>query len=221
MNFTLLKTALNTAFTAKYADPEKYHEYVLGRGRARLGQDIAQIAVDLVKTPEVKHPQALDLGAGTGIISAALQGKGFTVTATDADAAMLHTLNSKLPKVRTQVLDMNKPFNLPDNTFDVVTTVWANRYSTRLGLPVFLREVHRVLKPGGVFIWPLFTSDHFAWKVRAGLSQPTSPKTLARRLEAAGFTNITIDREHKTNNRTTKSLPNWVYPVYIIAKKGQ
>lgn len=210
------KTMLNTALTTKYADPEKYHQYVLSRGRGRLAKHIADIAK---QETNKKQATALDLGAGTGIISNALQDKGFTVTATDADPAMVQMLK-KMPGVTAKRVDINKPFKLEDNSFDVVTTVWANRYIRSTSLDSFMHEVLRVLKPGGTFIWPLFVADHVIWKMRSGLAQPTTPKALNKRLTAAGFVDMHIDRERKKRNRQTKELPNWIYPVYVIAKKS-
>lgn len=212
-------TAINTAFSSKYTDPEKYHEYVLSRGRGILARDVAAISKRAVG--DTKQPTALDLGAGTGIISAALQKEGFVVTATDGDNAMVKSLKAKLTNVVASQLDFNRPFDLKDNSFDVVTTVWANRYLTKSGTANFIHEVHRVLKPEGTLVWPLFTADHAFWRIRAGIAHHTTPSAIAKRLKAAGFTDITVDRQYKQKNHTTKELPNWVYPVYILARKDK
>lgn len=211
-----IKTLLNTAFTAKYASPEKYHAYVMSRGRNKLAAHIAE----LVRTNVSATPAtALDLGAGTGIITEALQRAGFTVTATDADPAMLKTLKKQQPQTHVQVVDINQPFGLPGNTFNAITTVWANRYITRAGFVTFVPEVLRVLKPGGVFVWPLFDADHVLWKLRAGMAQPTSVKALTKQLLAAGFSSVQVNRSYRRKNRAAKEIPNWTYPVYLIAKK--
>lgn len=211
-----IQTAINTALTVKYADPEKYHQYVLSRGRDRLAKHIAKMAKQHIS---INQPNALDLGAGTGIISAELQKEGFAVTPTDADAAMVRALTEKLPGITAEILDINQPFKLNNMSFDIVTTVWANRYITRRGLSIYLNEVYRVLTPGGMFIWPLFNTEYVLWKLRAGLRQPTSANALVKRLELVGFVEVHIDREHKQKNRVLKDLPNWAYPLYIIAKK--
>lgn len=212
-----MRTALNTALAASYADPEKYHEYVLSRGRNRLAEHVAEIAKQRTGS---KHLRALDLGAGTGIISSALLRQGFAVTAADADPAMVKTAAKKLPGVTTKQLDFNRLFGFKDNSFDVVTTVWANRYITKGGLTNFLNETYRVLEPGGVFVGPVFSADRLLWKLRAELRQPTSVRALAVRLANTGFIAIEIDDEYKKRNRRLKELPNWVYPVYLIGKKG-
>ena len=49
-------------------------------------------------------------------------------------------------------LDFNRPFNLPENNFDLVSCCFAIYYAE--DIPFTIREMHRVLKPGGV----LFTS---------------------------------------------------------------
>src|SRR5690606_36687760 len=106
--------------------------------------------------------------------------------ATDADPAMVQMLK-KMPGVTAERVDINKPFKLQSDSFDIVTTVWANRYIRSASLDSFMHEVLRVLKPGGTFIWPLFVADHVIWKMRAGLVRPTTAKALGKRLAAAGF----------------------------------
>lgn len=49
-------------------------------------------------------------------------------------------------------LDFNKPFQFPDNTFDLVSCCFAIYYAENV--PFTINEMHRVLKPGGT----LFTS---------------------------------------------------------------
>jgi len=44
-------------------------------------------------------------------------------------------------------LDFNKPFNFEDNTFDLVSCCFAIYYAE--DIPFTIREMHRVLKPGG------------------------------------------------------------------------
>jgi len=54
--------------------------------------------------------------------------------------------------VRFMDLDFNKTFDLPANTFDLTSCCFAIYYAD--DIPFTIREMHRVLKPGGV----LFTS---------------------------------------------------------------
>jgi len=44
-------------------------------------------------------------------------------------------------------LDFNKPFKFKDNTFDLISCCFAIYYS--VDIPFTIREMHRVLKPGG------------------------------------------------------------------------
>jgi ubiquinone/menaquinone biosynthesis C-methylase UbiE len=46
-----------------------------------------------------------------------------------------------------QFLDFNKPFNFPDNTFDLCTSAFAIYYASDLDFT--FGEAHRVIKPGG------------------------------------------------------------------------
>ncbi|MFF5084521.1 class I SAM-dependent methyltransferase [Actinoplanes sp. NPDC000266] len=87
----------------------------------------------------------LDVGAGRGAIALPARDRGFTVTATDAAPRMAELL---APHVPVAVVDAEHlPF--PDATFDVVT---AGLVMHLLDNPdSAVREVRRVLKPGGLF----------------------------------------------------------------------
>jgi len=87
--------------------------------------------------------RVLDLGSGTG--AAFLQLQNLEVTAIDPDEKML-----QLNKFKNKIIGGAEDLPFPDNSFDSVycAFVWRNLNDPVLGL----REVYRVLKPGGKFI---------------------------------------------------------------------
>jgi demethylmenaquinone methyltransferase/2-methoxy-6-polyprenyl-1,4-benzoquinol methylase len=96
--------------------------------------------------------RVLDLACGTGDVTWMLAERGAEVIGSDINADMMALANRKgerdLPFVLADAGDL--PF--PDGYFDLVTCSFAGR-----GFPDWPRvlgEVHRVLKPGGVF-WNL------------------------------------------------------------------
>lgn len=89
--------------------------------------------------------RALDLGAGQGALSHALKLRGFDVTAAD-----INTGQFRAPGVLCAKLDLNKPLPFPDGDFDLVMAVEVLEH---LESPrAFLREVYRVLRPGGLAV---------------------------------------------------------------------
>ena len=101
-------------------------------------------AVDLLLT---EHPrQVVDVGAGTGKLTAALTAAGREVAAVDPDEAMLARLAERVPGVRTLV-GTGESIPLPDQWADLVTFGQAWHW---VDVPAASAEVGRVLRPGGV-----------------------------------------------------------------------
>jgi SAM-dependent methyltransferase len=99
---------------------------------------------------------ALDAGAGRGIASYALAKDGFKVTALEPDpsdlvgSGAIRSLarDAKLPITVEENLSERLPFD--DGSFDVI---FARAVLHHIAdLPAAMREFHRVLRPGGVFI---------------------------------------------------------------------
>ena len=89
--------------------------------------------------------RALDLGAGQGALSCALRTRGFEVTAAD-----INTGQFRAEGVAHAKLDLNRPLPFPDRDFDLVLAVEILEH---LESPrAFLREVFRVLRPGGLAV---------------------------------------------------------------------
>ncbi len=104
--------------------------------------------------------KVLDLCCGNGIHSLTAASAGAMVIATDIaensiELAKFRALNAGISNISFQTADAeNLPF--PDLSFDMVTCVGSLSY---VDLATFVREVQRVLKPGGVFIC-LDSFDH-------------------------------------------------------------
>lgn len=94
-----------------------------------------------------EEPRAvLELGAGTGKLTAGLVALGHDVHATDPDEAMLAVLRRRLPDVRTSVGSAER-IPAPDMTYDVVVAGQAFHWFDQ---EQALSEISRVLRPGGI-----------------------------------------------------------------------
>jgi len=121
--------------------------------------DYAQAAVRwaLERAP---GPRVLDLGAGTGKLTAALVALGAEVIAVEPDPAMLTELRRALPTVRA-LPGSAEAVPLPDASVDAVVSGNAMHW---FDMNVAGREIARVLEPDGILagLWNVF-DDRVDW----------------------------------------------------------
>jgi SAM-dependent methyltransferase len=89
---------------------------------------------------------AVDLGAGTGLLTTPLCARGFDVTAIEPDPGMVQVLAARLPEVRAEIATAEH-MPLPDASVDAVFIGQAFHWFIR---PDADREIARVLRPGGI-----------------------------------------------------------------------
>jgi SAM-dependent methyltransferase len=105
-------------------------------------------------------PRVLDLGAGTGKLTATLIGLGLHVTAVEPDPAMLAELQRLLPTARA-LAGSAEAIPLPDASVDAVLAGQALHW---FDMTVAGPEIARVLVPGGVLagLWNV-DDDRVDW----------------------------------------------------------
>ncbi|MEO3792041.1 class I SAM-dependent methyltransferase [Nonomuraea sp. B10E15] len=114
------------------------------RGFARLSAHT--VAPLLAQARETRAPRLLDVGCGTGVVTAAALALGIEVTAVDPDPGMLELVARRHPHATVRAAALpDLPF--ADEAFDAIAGNFViNRVPDTAAA---LGELHRVLRPGG------------------------------------------------------------------------
>ncbi len=112
---------------------------------------------DLLKTIDKElcvqpEEMVLDAGAGTGNVGAWLTQKGARIVGFDFSKEGLEIHKKKMPNAKVVQGDLTKPLPFTDNAFDKIVsnnTLYTITKDKRLDI---LRELYRVLKPGGIIV---------------------------------------------------------------------
>ncbi len=159
-------------------DERRRHASSFGAAAAAYAEhrpDYAQAAVRWALEP-APGLRVLDLGAGTGKLTATLVAMGIDVIAVEPDAAMLSELRQALPGVRA-LPGRAEAIPLPDASVDAVLAGHALHW---FDMDVAGPEVARVLAPGGILagLWNVM-DDRLAWVAgleRVGGSAAIGPR---------------------------------------------
>jgi SAM-dependent methyltransferase len=128
--------------------------------------------------------RAVDIGAGTGKLTATLVSLGADVTAVEPDPQMLAELRRAMPAVRS-VPGRAEELPLPDASVDAVLAGQAMHW---FDMDRAMPEIARVLRPGGVLagLWNV-DDDRVGWVAElAEISKRKSSITLMRWREGEG-----------------------------------
>jgi len=139
----------------------------------------------------------LEIGPGPGITTDLLRGRTRRLTALEVDAAAAAELEERLSGLGVRIVHGDgaaMPF--ADGSFSGVVSLTMLHHVPTVALQDrLLSEAWRVLRSGGVFAGfdgvgsPLFRMIHLG-----DTYSPVAPNTMGRRLEAAGFANVVVER---------------------------
>lgn len=120
--------------------------------------------------PELsKESVGLDLGCGTGVLTFKIAKLVKKIIGLDISDKMIQVARNKNIDSRSNIIfkkaDISEKLEFPDNKFNFVISVATLCHINSLAR--IYREVHRVLKPGGVFIFDEIISK---------LNKPFRPK---------------------------------------------
>lgn len=159
-------------------------------------------SVDWLRGPASAALDVLDLGAGTGKLSAQLVARGDRVTAVDPSADMLRVAAARVQGL-TALVGSAERIPLPGSSVDLVTVAQAWHWMDEQAAT---REVLRVLRPGGRLglIWNS-RDDSVPWvaALSAAMHQGLQDAAFTPAL-GAGMTWL-ARREERWNQRTSRA----------------
>jgi len=188
-----------------------YHRLVAAEDAA--GTVSAWLAAHLAP-PHLAHPltandEVLDVGAGTGRVTALLaRHTAARLVATDGAAAMLDELRARWPEhlgpTPTTVVADYRALPFPDHRFAAVAAGWALGHLTGFYPDTWpaeadraLDELDRVARPGA----PVVILETLGTGSPAPLAPRDSLAALYARFEARGFTRTTLRTDYRFASR--------------------
>ena len=103
----------------------------------------------------------LDLGCGSGVpVAKFLLNKGIEITGIDISQSMLDLARKNIPSA-TLIKQNMRQVDFPKNTFDGVVCFYALYHVPRVNHRDILKNIFRMLKPGGVLVFSIGSS---AWE---------------------------------------------------------
>jgi ubiquinone/menaquinone biosynthesis C-methylase UbiE len=148
----------------------------------------------------------LDVGCGSGNYTIALAKKGMDLTGLDVSHEMLAKARSKQSAV-TWVQGDAKSLPFQDHNFDGILCFLAIHHIR--DLPLFFKEVYRVLKPAGKFLIftnsptqfkQLWLTEYFSMMMEKAASRLFAQEELEHELSNAGFHGASFEKYFVTEN---------------------
>ncbi|MDX2108389.1 MAG: class I SAM-dependent methyltransferase [Candidatus Melainabacteria bacterium] len=157
---------------------------------------------DFLRTVPAKS-KVLDIGCSNGSYVAYLLKQGYDAFGIDISLSMLEEAKKHVPSERLFLMDMHTMEDLGESTFDAVLSITSMLYANKEYLPRVLKQVHRLLKPGGKFLLMMLEGEGDGLiKHSNGESEVVTYTTyyevdeLKQRVKAGGFE---IDQERLSN----------------------
>ena len=163
---------------------------------------LARAVVDAIRAavPLRAEMQAMDFGAGTGLVTLGLLASVSSVTAVDASGEMLRVLDEKLRSLRidnvhTLQCDISRA-PLPVNQFDLVVSSMVLHHLP--DVPPVLQRLRPCLRPGGwIALADLDTEDGSFHPDKTGVFHNGLDRgDVSQWLQHAGFWNVTVHDAH-------------------------
>jgi len=137
-------------------DTQNSYDRVAAEYTARIADELSHKPFDR-KMLDWLHEKAgagliCDIGCGPGHIAAYLQAQGAEVYGIDLSPGMIEQAKARNPNISFMVDDMMIIATISDASYSGIAVFYTLIHLTREQLPTAMRELWRVLKPGGVIL---------------------------------------------------------------------
>ncbi|MDD5678004.1 MAG: class I SAM-dependent methyltransferase [Kiritimatiellae bacterium] len=196
-------------------------EWDANPGRAVLARAVA----DAIRKAVALRPDmnAMDFGAGTGLVTLALLPYVAGITAVDTSGKMLRALDEKLKALRignvhTLLSESGKTL-LPVSAFDLIVSSMVLHHIP--DVPRTLRQLRPCLRPGGwIALADLDLEDGTFHSDSTGVFHHGFDRDeICRWLQAAGFMNTTARKAHLIVRPAADGPPRQ-YPVFLVTGRA-
>ena len=138
--------------------PAWYEIFLASIPEQTTKDEVAFVARQL---PVREFPRILDLCCGPARHACALAGRGYRIVGVDMNEDAVHRARALCPGAEFRVGDMRSLDSLA-RTFDGVVNLWHSfgYFDDATNLEV-LRQVQRILRPGGRAIFDIYNREHF------------------------------------------------------------
>lgn len=194
-------------------------------GRVAMARAAARAILKSI--PPGKEIDVLDFGAGTGLVTLALQPHVRTITAADSSQGMLEIVDAKiraqkLANVRTRLADPGR-IDLPEGPFDLVVSSMTCHHVRDIS--TLLDQLAGVLRPSGrIAIVDLDPDEGKFHDMQEGVFHNGFDRQVMRRnLEAAGFCEVQSETAAVVQKQSGISGETPTFSVFLMTgkKRGQ
>ena len=165
-----------------------------------------------------RHQRVLDVGCGTGIMSAKLAASGRDTLGVDLSPAMIHRARRK----RTANLDfiIGDAEHLPvaDGEFDAVVNLISLHHYPNANRA--LSEFHRVLRPGGRLVLVIFDRNSHYIKLTQRINRWTKP-IAGRTWQKTAAEALALVKDAGLRHVVSEPVDYWIKTQAIVADRPE
>jgi 2-polyprenyl-3-methyl-5-hydroxy-6-metoxy-1,4-benzoquinol methylase len=157
--------------------------------------------------------KALEMGAGTGILSFMLREELAAITLVDNSSGMIEVCEQKIEYLQTKhikALCMDLEQTDPGEKYDLIYSQMVLHHVT--DVEAIFQKFYALLNPGGYLaIADLYTEDGSFHGPEVKVHLGFDPETLAKQLEANGFNQLKFETCYEIKRESGKT-----YPVFLL-----